>query len=142
MQLFGLADCNNFFCSCERVFHPELRNVPVVVLVFAITEKHKMAIVICRIVFSVIKIVQRLQPILVSLEVFVIMEIHKMSCVVPMIVLFVKRIVQHPSHNVVTTVMKNVPVWRNRGRFCRWTLKGWVFPTFFGAPTDARPDRV
>lgn len=32
MQLFGLADCNNFFCSCERVFHPELRNVPVVVL--------------------------------------------------------------------------------------------------------------
>lgn len=32
MQLFGLADCNNFYCSCERVFHPELRNVPVVVL--------------------------------------------------------------------------------------------------------------
>lgn len=32
MQLFGLADCNNFFCSCERVFHPELQNVPVVVL--------------------------------------------------------------------------------------------------------------
>ena len=32
MQLFGLADCNNFFCSCERVFHPELRNAPVVVL--------------------------------------------------------------------------------------------------------------
>lgn len=32
MQLFGLADCNNFFCSCERVFHPELHDKPVVVL--------------------------------------------------------------------------------------------------------------
>ncbi len=30
--MFGLADCNNFYCSCERVFHPELRDVPVVVL--------------------------------------------------------------------------------------------------------------
>ena len=32
MTLFGLADCNNFYCSCERVFHPHLRNKPVVVL--------------------------------------------------------------------------------------------------------------
>lgn len=32
MKLFGLADCNNFYCSCERVFHPDLRNKPVVVL--------------------------------------------------------------------------------------------------------------
>lgn len=32
MELFGLADCNNFYCSCERVFHPELRNKPIVVL--------------------------------------------------------------------------------------------------------------
>lgn len=32
MQLFGLADCNNFYCSCERVFHPDLHNSPVVVL--------------------------------------------------------------------------------------------------------------
>ena len=32
MQFFGLADCNNFYCSCERVFHPELNNRPVVVL--------------------------------------------------------------------------------------------------------------
>lgn len=31
-KLFGLADCNNFFVSCERVFRPDLRNVPVVVL--------------------------------------------------------------------------------------------------------------
>ena len=31
MQLFGLADCNNFYCSCERVFHPDLRNKPFVV---------------------------------------------------------------------------------------------------------------
>ena len=32
MKLYGLADCNNFYCSCERVFHPDLRNKPVVVL--------------------------------------------------------------------------------------------------------------
>lgn len=32
MELFGLADCNNFYCSCERVFHPNLRNKPLVVL--------------------------------------------------------------------------------------------------------------
>ena len=28
----ALADCNNFYVSCERVFQPELRNKPVVVL--------------------------------------------------------------------------------------------------------------
>lgn len=32
MDFFGLADCNNFYCSCERVFRPDLRNRPVVVL--------------------------------------------------------------------------------------------------------------
>lgn len=32
MELFGLADCNNFYCSCERVFHPDLKDKPVVVL--------------------------------------------------------------------------------------------------------------
>ena len=32
MKLYGLADCNNFYCSCERVFHPELIGKPVVVL--------------------------------------------------------------------------------------------------------------
>ena len=30
--MFGLVDCNNFYCSCERVFNPALRNMPVVVL--------------------------------------------------------------------------------------------------------------
>lgn len=29
---FALADCNNFYVSCERVFDPSLRGVPVVVL--------------------------------------------------------------------------------------------------------------
>lgn len=28
----GLVDCNNFFVSCERIFNPRLRGVPVVVL--------------------------------------------------------------------------------------------------------------
>lgn len=32
MDFFGLADCNNFYCSCERVFHPDLRDKPVIVL--------------------------------------------------------------------------------------------------------------
>ncbi len=31
-RLLGLADCNNFFVSCERVFRPDLRRRPVVVL--------------------------------------------------------------------------------------------------------------
>lgn len=30
--MFALADANNFFVSCERVFNPSLRGVPVVVL--------------------------------------------------------------------------------------------------------------
>ena len=30
--MFGLVDCNNFYCSCERVFNPTLRTSPVVVL--------------------------------------------------------------------------------------------------------------
>jgi DNA polymerase V len=30
--LFALIDCNSFYVSCERVFRPELRNKPVVVL--------------------------------------------------------------------------------------------------------------
>lgn len=29
---FALVDCNNFYCSCERLFRPELKNIPVVVL--------------------------------------------------------------------------------------------------------------
>ena len=32
MPVFGLCDANNFYCSCERVFNPKLRGVPVVVL--------------------------------------------------------------------------------------------------------------
>lgn len=31
-KLFALVDCNNFYCSCERVFNPLLRDKPVVVL--------------------------------------------------------------------------------------------------------------
>jgi len=30
--MIGLVDCNNFYVSCERVFQPELRARPVVVL--------------------------------------------------------------------------------------------------------------
>jgi len=30
--MYALVDCNNFYVSCERVFRPELRNRPVVVL--------------------------------------------------------------------------------------------------------------
>lgn len=30
--MVGLIDCNNFYVSCERIFNPRLRNIPVVVL--------------------------------------------------------------------------------------------------------------
>ena len=30
--MFALVDCNNFYCSCERVFNPSLNGRPVVVL--------------------------------------------------------------------------------------------------------------
>lgn len=30
--MYALADCNNFFVSCERVFRPDLRDKPVIVL--------------------------------------------------------------------------------------------------------------
>ena len=30
--MLALADCNNFYASCERVFEPRLENRPIVVL--------------------------------------------------------------------------------------------------------------
>ena len=30
--MIAIVDCNNFYCSCERVFNPQLRDKPVVVL--------------------------------------------------------------------------------------------------------------
>lgn len=30
--MYALVDCNNFYASCERVFRPQLRHVPIVVL--------------------------------------------------------------------------------------------------------------
>lgn len=32
MSLYALVDCNNFYASCERLFRPELRGKPIVVL--------------------------------------------------------------------------------------------------------------
>ncbi|GFM32741.1 Y-family DNA polymerase [Desulfovibrio subterraneus] len=32
LPVYALVDCNNFYCSCERVFRPDLVNRPVVVL--------------------------------------------------------------------------------------------------------------
>ena len=31
-KVFALVDCNNFYCSCERLFRPELEGQPIVVL--------------------------------------------------------------------------------------------------------------
>lgn len=31
-EIVALVDCNNFYVSCERVFNPKLRNIPVAVL--------------------------------------------------------------------------------------------------------------
>ena len=30
--VFALVDCNNFYASCEKLFRPDLKHVPVVVL--------------------------------------------------------------------------------------------------------------
>ena len=30
--MFALIDCNNFYASCERLFRPDLRTRPVIVL--------------------------------------------------------------------------------------------------------------
>jgi len=30
--MYALVDCNNFYASCERIFKPQLRNIPIVVL--------------------------------------------------------------------------------------------------------------
>ena len=32
VEMFALADCNNFYASCERVFRPDLQGKPVIVL--------------------------------------------------------------------------------------------------------------
>lgn len=32
MKIFGLMDCNNFYASCERLFRPDLKRRPIVVL--------------------------------------------------------------------------------------------------------------
>ena len=32
LNRLALVDCNNFFCSCERVFDPSLMSAPVIVL--------------------------------------------------------------------------------------------------------------
>lgn len=32
MKYVALVDCNSFYCSCEKIFRPDLRNKPVVVL--------------------------------------------------------------------------------------------------------------
>lgn len=31
-KIIALVDCDSFFCSCERVFNPKLKNTPIVVL--------------------------------------------------------------------------------------------------------------
>src|SRR4029077_14516343 len=31
-KMFAIVDCNNFYCSCERVFKPALAKRPVIVL--------------------------------------------------------------------------------------------------------------
>lgn len=32
MSVYGLIDCNSFYCSCQRAFEPRLKHLPVVVL--------------------------------------------------------------------------------------------------------------
>jgi DNA polymerase V len=30
--MYAIVDCNSFYCSCERLFRPDLQHKPVVVL--------------------------------------------------------------------------------------------------------------
>jgi len=45
--MFALVDCNSFYASCERVFRPDLKDKPIVVLsnndgcVVALTKEAK-----------------------------------------------------------------------------------------------------
>ena len=32
MPVFALVDCNNFYASCEKLFRPDLKDTPIVVL--------------------------------------------------------------------------------------------------------------
>ena len=32
VQQLALVDCNSFYCSCERVFRPDVQKMPIVVL--------------------------------------------------------------------------------------------------------------
>lgn len=32
MPVFALVDCNAFYASCEKLFDPSLRDIPIVVL--------------------------------------------------------------------------------------------------------------
>ncbi|NMX83887.1 RulB protein [Pseudomonas sp. WS 5503] len=44
---YALIDCNRFYCSCERLFRPDLRNTPIVTLsnndgcIIALTDEAK-----------------------------------------------------------------------------------------------------
>mgnify|MGYP000715698970 CR=1 FL=1 len=31
-KIIALVDCNSFYVSCERLFNPKIKNVPVIVL--------------------------------------------------------------------------------------------------------------
>lgn len=56
---YAVIDCNNFFVSCERVFNPKLKNLPVVVLsnndgcvVSRSNEAKELGIPMCAVVFK------------------------------------------------------------------------------------------
>ena len=35
LKMFALADCNNFYASCERVFQPRLEGKPIPIMTAA-----------------------------------------------------------------------------------------------------------
>ena len=60
--MFALVDCNSFYASCERVFRPDLKSKPIVVLsnndgcVVALTKEAKeMGIKMCDYWFEIEK---------------------------------------------------------------------------------------
>ena len=98
-----------------------------------ITPRNRMQNVALITVLSVIKIALPLMLFVLLRIVPVITPRHIMQNIAILTMLSVIKIVLPLSHSVLW-VMAHVSVWRNRGRFCRWTLKGWVLPSLFLCP--------
>ena len=85
--MFALADCNNFFVSCERVFRPDLEGRPVVVLsnndgcaIARSNEAKKLGVKMGQPMFEFRHLIESLVPSQSSLPISLSMEICPDGC--------------------------------------------------------------